>query len=84
MKLLGRRWTIIDANNRTQEVQRTGSIDQQPLMQPGESFHYTSIAMIDTPLGFMPGNYHLVTKEYGIAFDANVPVFRPYVPKLMH
>lgn len=84
IKLLGKRWIITDANNHVQEIQETEIDDQQPLIQPYESFHYTSIAVLETPLGYMRGNYHLIAKEDGIEFDANVPAFSLYVPKLMH
>jgi len=45
-QLLRRRWLITDANDKIQEVQGDGVVGKQPLLQPGETFTYTSAAMI--------------------------------------
>ena len=74
-KLLSRHWIITDANGRVQEVQGEGVVGEQPHLDPGESFEYTSAAMIETPLGTMHGSYQMVTDD-GDSFDAPIAPFR--------
>ena len=60
MQLLRRTWHITDARGRTQNVQGDGVIGEQPVLEPGESFEYTSGTPLETPSGFMTGLYHMV------------------------
>ncbi len=41
-QLISRHWVITDGENNVQEVRGLGVVGQQPLLQPGESFEYTS------------------------------------------
>lgn len=83
VQLLRRRWLITDANNNIQEVQGTGVVGQQPVLEPEESFCYTSATIIETPIGYMQGNYYLITND-GIEFDTKIPVFRLAIPNAIH
>ncbi|WP_165462021.1 Co2+/Mg2+ efflux protein ApaG [Atlantibacter sp.] len=83
VQLLGRYWRITNGNGRETEVQGEGVIGEQPLIAPGSEFQYTSGAVIETPLGTMEGNYHMVD-EQGNAFSVAIPVFRLCVPTLIH
>ncbi len=60
VQLLRRSWSITDAHGRTQTVKGAGVIGQQPVLEPGESFEYTSGTPLETPSGFMVGKYHMV------------------------
>jgi len=82
-QLLGRRWIITDANGRVQEVQGEGVVGEQPHLKPGESFSYTSAAMIETPVGSMYGTYQMVADD-GLEFDAVIPAFRLAIIELLH
>ena len=73
-KLLNRHWIVTDANGKTQEVRGAGVIGEQPRLQPGESFRYTSGTQIGTPLGSMHGSYDMVADD-GTRFDAEIPAF---------
>ena len=75
VQLLRRTWHITDANGRTQRVHGPGVIGQQPVIEPGESFEYTSGTPLDTPSGFMTGAYHMVVTSSGEKFDAAIPIF---------
>ena len=55
-QLISRHWIITDAAERVQEVRGDGVIGEQPHLEPGESFSYTSAAMIETPVGTMHGS----------------------------
>ncbi len=83
VKLLRRHWIITDANNKIQEVRGDGVVGVQPYLQPGQSFTYTSGAMLETPVGCMQGSYYFITDD-GIEFDAPIPVFRLSTSITMH
>lgn len=73
-KLLSRHWIITDGNNEIQEVKGEGVIGQQPMLQPGDSFEYTSGTLMRTPMGTMHGSYQMLAED-GTKFDANIPTF---------
>ena len=75
VQLLRRTWRITDAHGRVQLVHGAGVIGEQPVLEPGESFEYTSGTPLDTPSGFMAGQYHFVVTASGEAFDAEIPLF---------
>jgi ApaG protein len=82
-QLVSRHWVIADAANQTQEVRGLGVVGEQPLLQPGESFEYTSGTSLATPVGTMRGSYQMVAED-GTHFDAMVPEFALTVPRVLH
>ena len=82
-QLLGRHWITTDADHKVQEVKGLGVVGQQPLLQPGESFEYTSGASIPTSVGTMHGTYQMLAAD-GKAFDAPIPLFTLSVPRTLH
>lgn len=82
-KLLTRHWIITDANGKVQEVRGEGVVGEQPHLQPGQGFRYSSGAVIETPVGAMQGSYHMVTDD-GSSFDAEISPFRLAKPGLLH
>jgi ApaG protein len=81
--LLRRHWLITDANCRVQEVRGDGVIGEQPHIMPGESFQYTSAAVLETPVGCMQGTYEMVADD-GVDFDVQIPVFNLSTPNTLH
>jgi ApaG protein len=75
VQLLRRTWQITDARGRTQHVHGVGVVGEQPTLEPGESFEYTSGTPLDTPSGFMIGAYHMVAPASGENFDVGIPAF---------
>ena len=75
VQLLRRTWNITDGQGRTQQVQGAGVIGEQPVLEPGESFEYTSGTPLPTPSGIMVGTYHMITPASGEAFDVAIPAF---------
>ena len=75
LQLLRRSWLITDAQGRTQRVHGEGVVGEQPVLDPGESFEYTSGTPLATPSGFMRGAYHMVVPATGEAFDVAIPDF---------
>ena len=82
-KLLTRHWIITDANGKVQEVNGEGVVGEQPYLQPGEGFRYSSGAILETPVGAMQGSYRMVADD-GQHFDAPIAPFRLAMPGLLH
>ena len=82
-KLLTRHWIITDANGKVQEVDGEGVVGEQPYLQPGEGFRYSSGAILETPVGAMQGSYRMVADD-GQHFDAPIAPFRLAMPGLLH
>ena len=74
VQLKNRYWKIIDSNGSEQEVRGEGVVGEQPILNPGERFEYTSGTPLSTPSGFMGGYYEMETNE-GKKFDAIIPQF---------
>ena len=73
-QLIARHWLITDANQAQQEVHGLGVVGRQPLLQPGESFTYSSGCELRTSSGHMQGRYLCIT-EHGETFDAQIAPF---------
>lgn len=82
-QLVSRHWVITDANNEVQEVRGLGVVGKQPLLQPGESFQYTSGSSLTTPIGTMKGSYQMVAED-GTHFEAEIPEFVLAIPRALH
>ena len=82
-QLLSRHWIITDAHGNIQEVKGEGVVGEQPHLNPGEGFQYTSGAMISTPVGSMRGTYQMVADD-GDQFDAEIPAFTLAIPRTLH
>lgn len=86
VQLINRHWRITDALGRIQEVRGAGVVGEQPVLNPGESFEYTSGTPLPTPSGIMAGSYEMRTDD-GERFDVVVPAFSldsPHQPVQLH
>lgn len=81
-KLLTRHWIITDANGRVQEVRGDGVVGEQPRLEPGQGFRYSSGAVIETPVGVMYGSYQMIADD-GERFDAPIAPFRLAKPGVL-
>jgi ApaG protein len=82
-QLISRHWIITDAQGLVQEVRGLGVVGAQPLLQPGDSFEYTSGASIATAVGTMRGAYQMLAED-GTRFEAPIPEFTLSVPRVLH
>ena len=82
-QLISRHWIITDGEHQVQEVKGPGVVGQQPLLQPGESFEYTSGTSLPTAVGTMRGTYQMIAED-GRSFDADIPLFTLSVPRVLH
>jgi ApaG protein len=82
-KLISRHWIITDSQGLVQEVRGLGVVGNQPVLDPGESFQYTSGAAIATSVGTMKGTYQMLATD-GTRFEATIPEFTLSVPRVLH
>ena len=86
VQLHSRYWRITDSNGAVQEVEGEGVVGKQPLLQPGESFEYTSGTPLNTPGGIMLGHYRM-RRRNGEDFLIDIPAFSldsPHEPAVRH
>jgi len=82
-QLIARHWWITDHHGQLQEVRGLGLVGHQPLLNPGESFDYSSWVQIATPMGTMRGTYFCITHD-AHWFEADVPEFLLADPAALH
>jgi ApaG protein len=83
VQLVSRRWIIRDANGHVDEVNGPGVVGEQPILEPGDSYEYTSGCPLSTPFGSMVGAYQMVTTD-GEEFDAEIAEFVLREPGSIH
>lgn len=74
VKLLTRHWVITDAFGKVEQVRGPGVVGEQPRLEPGEAFEYSSACPLPTPHGSMHGSYQMITDD-GVAFNAQIEPF---------
>ncbi|WP_135075280.1 Co2+/Mg2+ efflux protein ApaG [Terasakiella sp. SH-1] len=74
IQLISRYWKITDGLGRTQEVRGEGVVGEQPLLEPGGSYEYTSGVPLQTPSGFMGGSYEMISSA-GERLHVTIPTF---------
>ncbi|MBD3609067.1 MAG: Co2+/Mg2+ efflux protein ApaG [Gammaproteobacteria bacterium] len=82
-KLQTRHWYITNADNNVEEVMGEGVVGEHPHLQPGESYQYTSGAVIETPVGSMYGSYQMLADD-GTKFDAPIKPFTLSIPHALN
>ena len=82
-QLLDRHWVITDGNGHVEEVRGEGVVGEQPRIEPGDQFTYTSGAVLETAVGTMEGSYGMVGDD-GTRFAAPIPPFTLAVPRTLH
>ncbi len=79
VQLRDRYWNITDAQGRIEEVRGPGVVGEQPILNPGDRFQYTSGCPLSTSSGFMVGSYTMVG-ENGDSFEVDIPAFALDLP----
>ncbi len=81
--LLDRHWIISDSNGRDITVTGEGVVGEQPNLEPGSVFTYTSTAVIQTPVGVMKGQYRWISEQEEY-FYTQIPQFTLSIPRILH
>ena len=82
-QLISQHWLIKDAKNKLNEVKGTGVVGEQPRLNPGEDYTYSSGVILETPIGTMEGSYHM-QRDDGETFTASIPTFALVPPQSVH
>ena len=86
IKVNHRNWLIIDANGKVINVQGEGVVGEFPIIEPGQTYEYTSGTPLKTNSGIMQG-FYLVSKDNGNKIKIDVPPFSldsPYNKRKVH
>jgi len=83
VQLVSRHWIITDAVGSVEHVRGLGVVGEQPVLEPGEAFEYSSGCPLTTPSGEMCGTYQMVTGE-GDSFDVEIARFQLEAPYTIH
>lgn len=83
VQLISRHWIITDATEHVEEVRGLGVVGKQPVLEPGDSFEYTSGCPLNTPVGHMHGTYQMVTAS-GERFEITIAEFQLKAPYTVH
>ena len=82
-RLVNRYWKITHGTGRVEEVRGPGVVGEHPHLNPGDSYQYTSGAIIESAVGTMLGHYEMEADD-GHRFKAELPSFTLSVPRTLH
>lgn len=80
VKLLSRHWHIMDSNGSYREVQGDGVVGQQPIIEPGKVYQYSSAATLRSDIGKMYGSYLFENLFNKKKFTVTIPEFQLIAP----
>lgn len=83
VQLLSRYWHITDSAGRVEEVRGAGVVGDQPELNPGDSYQYTSGCPLSTSSGIMVGRYTM-RNDRDELFDVDIPAFSLDMPDDRH
>ncbi len=79
IQLLNRHWIITDSKGKVEEVKGAGVIGEQPVLEEGDEFCYSSGTYLATDSGIMMGSYEMCSQD-GDHFDVDIPAFSLDIP----
>ena len=79
VQLLSRYWHITDGKGKVEEVRGPGVVGEQPRLEPGDSYQYTSGCPLSTPSGIMTGRYTM-RNDRDETFEVAIPAFSLDMP----
>ncbi|EOD81021.1 magnesium transporter ApaG [Grimontia sp. AD028] len=82
-QLLRRKWLVTDANGKKLVIEGEGVVGEQPLIEAGDEYTYTSGTVLETPVGVMQGFYTMIDVDEK-EFDIEVSPFRLALPNILH
>ncbi len=73
-QLLRRKWIIVDGNGHSETVEGDGVVGEQPQIQPGATYQYSSYCPLSSETGNMRGSFYFID-DRGEEFEVKVPLF---------
>jgi ApaG protein len=83
VQLLERHWLVHSGGTQLAEVVGPGVVGEQPVLEAGQVFEYTSGAVIQDPIGAMEGTYTFRGHD-GKFFEVQIPKFELMYPVVVH
>ncbi len=83
LQLLERHWVVSSGGVQIAEIVGPGLLGDQPVVESGEIYEYSSATVIQDPLGFMEGSYTFRTCA-GEFLEVPVPRFDLAYPLVIH
>ncbi|QJC32029.1 Co2+/Mg2+ efflux protein ApaG [Enterobacteriaceae endosymbiont of Donacia versicolorea] len=83
LQLISRYWTITNGNGQKTQIYGEGVIGKKPYIRPGNNFHYTSGAILETPIGIMQGHYIMIDEKNNV-YHVDIPIFRLAIKTYIH
>ena len=74
IQLINRHWQVFSNEIQIADVKGEGVVGEQPVLEPGVVYQYSSMSIIEDPAGHMQGSFTF-RSETGAFFDAVVPRF---------
>jgi ApaG protein len=84
VRLQRRHWHISDSLAPAQEVEGPGVVGETPVIEPGESYTYSSACNLRSTLGRMEGSYLMERIGDGTFFRVAIPLFLLQHPPTMN
>ncbi len=83
IRLIRRKWLIIDSHGRSEQVEGEGIVGKMPLLKPGAAHEYNSYCPLRTSWGTMEGEYGVADTE-GNNFRVRIGRFYLAAPRDEH
>jgi ApaG protein len=84
VQLLEREWFIFDSLDFPRIVRGEGVIGEQPIIEPGDTFSYSSSCDLQSTLGKMEGNYIFQNVTTSEILKVKIPTFQLLYPNLLN
>ena len=84
VRLISRHWHIVDSNGTHREVAGEGVVGQQPVIEPGDTYQYTSAANLQSEMGKMYGTYLVENLFNKKKLTVRIPEFQLIAPAKMN
>lgn len=75
VQLIERKWQIFDSLGGIKEINGPGVVGKQPILEPQQSFTYTSWCPLTSEIGYMEGIYTMINLVNELPFEVKIPRF---------
>jgi ApaG protein len=83
VQLVERHWIVMSGDKQIAEVVGEGVVGEQPILEPGIEFEYTSSTVVNDPVGAMYGSYTFRANG-GKFITVEIPKFDLFYPIMVH